>query len=1001
MATQITTAMQNQIAQNYIAILGRNPDSAGFSFWVNQLADANNTPTAQTAIVNGFGNSTEFRSTYASLSTTAAVTLLYNNVLLRAPDSGGLTFWSNYANSLITSGQTLTNAYAQTAAAIIYNASNNGSTDSASVNARTATAVTAGTTPNTTYTLTTGVETITGASNVVVNGSITGSVAPGVDTLNAADSIILTGTGNVMNVTHTALLNTDATNGALISGVQTFNIRNASAAGAGNLVTLDATKIAALTSVQSNLSSGDIAVTGLVSGATVGVIGNGTLVNGASSFTYGATPTAATLNIQNGVTAGAISVLGAAVTTVNVNSTGAANTVAGITAAATTTAVAINATTALVTGGITGVAAATTITVSGSAANATTGTKVAVDLGTLAANATTVNASGLTNGGIALQLGAAADKITGGAGGGNVINTGAIVLTGSVAVSGLNNTLVVGAAAAVAATPAAKYTGFQTLQNTVTNATLDASLIVGVTAVQDNSAGTASGFTNLSATQGAAITVLQSEAGSQFALKDATGTSDAFTITGGSGVAATAVNVTNLNITGVETINYVNTATAASTLSFGTGSGTLKTLTLTGTGGLTVDLAAQANTDATTVIAVNASGLTAKATGTNTFTLLDTVGGHALTTATITGSAGDNAYILGGTTGTDTLAVGKIVTITGGALKDSLTASEAQLYTAGSGYIAFNGGAGTDTLIISDAAGGTVSDNVFVHATGLEALTFSNTGGIAFAAGGSFNAAFATGVTLTNAGILAASTTSYDLSLYGQATTVAITSANIAASTTTVIGGTANNKITVTEAAYTGNTGGIAVTTSTAAATDTISISSIATAITGAIVVTTNSGNTDTITTTHGVAFATANLQTFNIGTLNNDVITGFMAATLALDSDVLNLSGSSAALANLASTTATSVSNVTFTTTTGLLTLAGTGAAAVTAAQEIIIAEQALAVNGLVADTVAFVNGTNSYVVHADTASTYTVVQLVAVSATSLIAGIADTHTLNAVGIA
>ena len=102
MATQITTAMQNQIAQNYIAILGRNPDSAGFSFWVNQLADANNTPTAQTAIVNGFGNSSEFRSTYAALGTTAAVTLLYNNVLLRAPDSGGLTFWSNYANSLIT-----------------------------------------------------------------------------------------------------------------------------------------------------------------------------------------------------------------------------------------------------------------------------------------------------------------------------------------------------------------------------------------------------------------------------------------------------------------------------------------------------------------------------------------------------------------------------------------------------------------------------------------------------------------------------------------------------------------------------------------------------------------------------------------------------------------------------------------------------------------------------------------------------------------------------------
>ena len=69
MAVQISAAIQNTIAQDYIAILGRNPDPAGFSFWVNTLANNNNTTAAQTAIAQGFGDSTEFRSTYGALTT--------------------------------------------------------------------------------------------------------------------------------------------------------------------------------------------------------------------------------------------------------------------------------------------------------------------------------------------------------------------------------------------------------------------------------------------------------------------------------------------------------------------------------------------------------------------------------------------------------------------------------------------------------------------------------------------------------------------------------------------------------------------------------------------------------------------------------------------------------------------------------------------------------------------------------------------------------------------
>ena len=69
MAVPITAAMQNQIAQNYIAILGRNPDPSGFSFWVQTYADANGTAAALTSITNGFGNSAEFKATYAGHNT--------------------------------------------------------------------------------------------------------------------------------------------------------------------------------------------------------------------------------------------------------------------------------------------------------------------------------------------------------------------------------------------------------------------------------------------------------------------------------------------------------------------------------------------------------------------------------------------------------------------------------------------------------------------------------------------------------------------------------------------------------------------------------------------------------------------------------------------------------------------------------------------------------------------------------------------------------------------
>ena len=75
----------------YEATLARQPDPGGFDFWIGQLRGGMSLTTA----ASGFTGSPEFQSTYGSLDDTQFVTLLYNNVLHRAPDPGGLSFWLN------------------------------------------------------------------------------------------------------------------------------------------------------------------------------------------------------------------------------------------------------------------------------------------------------------------------------------------------------------------------------------------------------------------------------------------------------------------------------------------------------------------------------------------------------------------------------------------------------------------------------------------------------------------------------------------------------------------------------------------------------------------------------------------------------------------------------------------------------------------------------------------------------------------------------------------
>ena len=74
----------------YRATLDRDPDLNGYLNWSQRLADGMPFLT----VVSGFTNSPEFRQTYGATDNRAFVTLLYDNVLDRAPDSQGLINWT-------------------------------------------------------------------------------------------------------------------------------------------------------------------------------------------------------------------------------------------------------------------------------------------------------------------------------------------------------------------------------------------------------------------------------------------------------------------------------------------------------------------------------------------------------------------------------------------------------------------------------------------------------------------------------------------------------------------------------------------------------------------------------------------------------------------------------------------------------------------------------------------------------------------------------------------
>jgi hypothetical protein len=91
-AAALPSAQFVDLTELYVAYFNRAPDAVGLDFWAAALHDG----MSLQQIAKLFLSAPETIAAYpASQSTQDFVTEVYNNVLGRAPDTGGLNFWAN------------------------------------------------------------------------------------------------------------------------------------------------------------------------------------------------------------------------------------------------------------------------------------------------------------------------------------------------------------------------------------------------------------------------------------------------------------------------------------------------------------------------------------------------------------------------------------------------------------------------------------------------------------------------------------------------------------------------------------------------------------------------------------------------------------------------------------------------------------------------------------------------------------------------------------------
>jgi hypothetical protein len=658
-----------------------------------------------------------------------------------------------------------------------------------------------------------------------------------------------------------------------------------------SIMTVVATNFTGATTFTTNGSTGLTNFTGLAAGQSANMHGG----SGGMGAAYGATVTSAALDISGGTTAGNVTLTGAAVTSTAITGTGKTNTVGTIDLAASST-VTLDAATKFTATQIDTTATAGSLTITGAGA---------VNIGTLDDGFVTVSAAG-NSGGLTMTGPANSPNASITLSSGNDVFTtddDGFSAAQTFAVNGGDGTdvLVVAAAADInAASESARYTNFETVR---INDTYDADQIAGITAIQLAGAATKS-YTDLTATQAASIQVRGDETAATFALKTATGTADALNLTMGTGLTTSSASdiVTGMTVTGFETISITENGGASAAA--GADQTAIVAAFTTPTTLNNVDLAGRAVTlsNIATTVAVDIDGTALTGNGNASGVQGLTVAGSAVAGSVINGSAVNDSMTVG--------AEGS--TYNGNAGTDAFVATAALILADGATDLALSGGAGTDTLTLSNTTGNTLTDAHFTNLTGLEALTLTNTGNAdtSITTGAAFNTAFASGVTITSGAVDNGNdiTVAGGLSTVDMTISIAATSQTGAATeTNSIITGSGADTVTYVSALWVGVSSGAGGTFAidTNAGNDTISVT------TGTFVSTTTAGILD-ITGGSGQDSITVNAAKVNDGandvgcvrfffaagdsnTVTYDTITGFDTATGAVISDELDFEGTAA----------------------------------------------------------------------------------------------------------
>jgi hypothetical protein len=659
-------------------------------------------------------------------------------------------------------------------------------------------------------------------------------------------------------------------------------------------MTVAATNYTDATSFSSDGSTGLTNFTGMTAAQSATMDGG----SGGVGAGYGATVTSATLGVSGGTTAGNLTVTGAAVTSAAITASGATNVVGTIDLAAAST-VTLDAATKFTATQIDTTATAGTLTISGAGA---------VNIGVLDDGFTTVNASG-NSGGLTVTAPAASPNASITLSSGNDVFTtddDGFTAAQTFAVNagdGDGDILVVAAAADInAANESARYTNFETVR---IGDTYDADQIAGITGLQLTGASSKS-YTDLTATQAASIQVRGDETSATFALKTATGTADSLNLTMGTGLTTAAATdiVTGMTVTGFESLSVTENGGASAT------AGANQTAIIAAFTGATlnnIDLAGRAVTlsNVATTVAVDIDGTALTGNGTASGLQGLSVAGSAVAGSAVHGSA-VNDSMTAGAEGT---------TYNGNAGDDAFSATAAIILADGATDIVLNGGAGTDTLTLTNTTANTITDTHFTNVSNMEALTLTNTGAgdTSITTGAAFNTSFADGITITS-GIIAATkdiSVAAGLSTVDMTVTIAATSQTGASTeTNSIVTGTGADTVTYTDLGWVGAASGTASGTfavDTNAGNDTISMTfgTLTNDQTGSFIVITGGSGQDSMTLnaakandddgTGVVGHVTFAFAAGDSNTVAYDTITGFDLGTAALVSDGLDFEGTGA----------------------------------------------------------------------------------------------------------